>query len=115
MARIPTSQNPRPALCLALLLSLTVGGCYKIDIQQGNLLEQAEVERLRAGMSRRQVTDLLGTPILTDPFNAGRWDYVYYLFPSSDESEGERRRLSLFFEGDVLQRIETDGDAPSAP
>ena len=55
-------------------------------------------------MSRNQVQLLLGSPLLTDPFHANRWDYVY----TFEEGHGpmEERRLTLFFEGDVLKRIE---------
>ena len=49
---------------------------YKMDIQQGNLLTQEQVSRLKPGMSKEEVRLILGTPLLTDIFHADRWDYV---------------------------------------
>jgi outer membrane protein assembly factor BamE len=55
-------------------------------------------------MSKRQVQFLLGTPLLTDPFHSNRWDYVYSL--QKDGELVQERHLSLFFEGELLNRIE---------
>lgn len=97
-----------------MLIAAAAGGCYKIDIQQGNIVDQAQLERLRVGMSKRQVQTLLGTPLLVDPFHADRWDYVYNFFPEADEASGERRHFSLYFNGDQLARIEQDSEPPLA-
>jgi len=52
---------------------------YQPDIQQGNIVEQAQIDRLHEGMSQSQVRALLGTPSLEDIFHAGQRDtYVYY-------------------------------------
>ena len=64
-------------------------------------------------MSKRQVAGLLGSPMLADPFNAERWDYVYYFYPNADETRGERRHLSLFFDGEILNRVEGDTEPPA--
>lgn len=105
-----------PLLC-ALLLAL---GCapltpaiYKLDVRQGNLLEQDQVRRLTPGMSKRQVQALIGSPLLTDPFNQQRWDYVYLYYPRGNESQGVRRNLVLYFQGELLERIE--GGLDGAP
>ncbi|OOZ41755.1 hypothetical protein BOW53_02660 [Solemya pervernicosa gill symbiont] len=97
-------------LLITLLLSatLTLSGCvvHKIDIQQGNVVSQEMLDKLKPGMSKRQVRYALGTPLITDTFHQDRWDYVYSL------SEGgklkEKRRVSLFFEEEKLSRIEGD-------
>lgn len=80
---------------------------YRIDVQQGNALEQEAVEKLKPGMSRSQVRFLLGTPLLVDPFRGNRWDYVYNFRKAGRLTE--QRRLALFFEGDTLARIEAEG------
>jgi outer membrane protein assembly factor BamE len=98
-----------PAIILAVA-ALTA--CYKIDIPQGNIIEQTAVERLTPGMSKQQVKTLLGSPMLTDPFNEERWDYVYMFLPGGNESKAEKRHLALFFEGESLSRIEGDREAP---
>ncbi len=66
-------------LSVLFVVSLALGGCgiiYKPDIQQGNLLEKSEVQQLHPGMSKTQVVALLGTPSVTSPLDANRWDYV---------------------------------------
>ena len=57
----------------------TAGCVYRIDIQQGNFLEAKDIDRVAVGMTRIQVRSLLGTPMVADPFEGWRWDYVYYL------------------------------------
>lgn len=79
---------------------------YRIDIQQGNVVTQDMVDKLKPGMTRQQVRFILGTPPIVDPFRQDRWDYVYYL--NRGGKLAEHRRLVLLFEGDILRRI--DGD-----
>jgi outer membrane protein assembly factor BamE len=93
-----------------LLLGLLAGcsglniGPHRIDVQQGNALDQESIARLKPGLSRSQVRFLLGTPLVVDPFRTDRWDYVYVLHKAGKLAE--QRRLSLFFDGDTLLRIE---------
>lgn len=83
---------------------------YRIDVQQGNALEQESVDKLKPGLTRSQVRFLLGTPLVVDPFHANRWDYVYNFRKGGKLTE--ERRLVLFFNGDVLARIEAEGFPP---
>lgn len=83
---------------------------YRIDVQQGNALEQEAVDKLKVGMTASQVRFLLGTPLLVDPFRNNRWDYVYNYRKAGKLTE--KRRLALFFEGDVLARVDAEGFAP---
>ena len=75
-------------LCLGSVATLCVtglNGCtveryfleYRVNVQQGNVVEQKQIVQLRPGMTRDQVRYVLGTPLLQDPFHANRWDYVY--------------------------------------
>lgn len=70
-------------LFIALLTAVFITGCaefpgvYKIDIPQGNVVTQEMVDQLRPGMTINQVRYVMGTPLLTDPFNKYRWDYIY--------------------------------------
>lgn len=73
-------------LCLITLLSglLGLSGCnslkvYTIDLPQGNPITQADANKLKLGMTPSQVRYVLGSPMITDTFNANRWDYVYRL------------------------------------
>ena len=87
-----------------------MGGCLKIyspEVQQGNIVNQEMVDKLKPGMTRSQVRFVLGTPLVTDPFHADRWDYVYF-YKKSATADPERRRLTVIFEGDALARMEGD-------
>jgi outer membrane protein assembly factor BamE len=79
---------------------------HKIDVQQGNLITQDMVAKLKPGMTRSQVRFALGTPLVVDPFRNDRWDYVYVL-----QKRGrtvEQRHIAVIFENDSLVRIEGD-------
>jgi outer membrane protein assembly factor BamE len=79
---------------------------YRPEIQQGNVVEQEQVNQLQPGLSKRQVKFLLGTPMLNDVFHANRWDYAYTMGTGS--TPREIRRLTVFFEDDRLVRISGD-------
>ncbi|HSJ80086.1 MAG TPA: outer membrane protein assembly factor BamE [Thiobacillus sp.] len=102
----------RHFLISILFLSLAAGcssiGPHRIDVQQGNALDQESIARLKPGLSRSQVRFLLGTPLVVDPFRSDRWDYVYLYYKAGRLAE--QKRISLFFEGDTLVRME--GDVP---
>ena len=97
-------------LLLIAPLSLAVAGCgalYKQPIYQGNLMEKEAVDQLKPGLNKQQVTALLGTPSVQDPFHAQRWDY------SATERTNRRgttegKTLTLYFENDALVRWEGD-------
>lgn len=79
---------------------------YKIDIVQGNFVSREQVQALQPGMSRQQVRDLLGTPLMTSLFHADRWEYIFTIKRPSVEMES--RKLTVFFQGDALARHEGD-------
>ncbi len=99
---------------LLLIAVLLVSACapYKMDIRQGNLVTPEQRERLRLGMTHTQVRALLGTPLVADPFHPDRWDYVY-TFEHRREVE-VNQRMTLYFEGDILTRID-DAHMPPQP
>lgn len=99
--------------CVALGLLLSLAACqpHRIDIQQGNEVKPEVLQKLDVGMTRQQVLYLLGTPLLTDPFHQDRWDYIYYLKPGNEEAVFSR--LTLFFEGDRLKRIDDSAYIPN--
>jgi outer membrane protein assembly factor BamE len=77
---------------------------YKMDVQQGNSVDQAMINRLQPGMSKTQVQYVMGTPMLVDVFHLDRWDYYFSLHKGSGEKE--QRQLSLYFQDNRLLRIE---------
>ncbi|MGH8250887.1 MAG: outer membrane protein assembly factor BamE [Steroidobacteraceae bacterium] len=93
-------------LTVALSLALASTACvYRMDIQQGNLLDPEQVDQLEVGMTRSQVRFLLGTPMVIDSFDPDRWDYIYSL-RRGHSRKVVRRHLVVWFDGDKVARIE---------
>ncbi len=85
---------------------------YRINIVQGNFVSKEAYDKLKAGMTRDQVRQLLGTPLLTDIFHANRWDYVFY-FKRGNTSVVQERHLKVYFDGDTLARWEGGENLPT--
>jgi outer membrane protein assembly factor BamE len=79
---------------------------YTLDIQQGNLFSKNLVDSLKPGMTKRQVTLVMGSPSIVNAFNPNRWDYISTLRKGNGRME--QKDLTLYFEGDSLSRIEGD-------
>lgn len=86
--------------------NLGIPGVYRSTIQQGNVITQEMVDRLKPGMTQRQVRFILGEPILGNTFRDGRWDYVYTVQVGAQARR--QQRLTIWFEGDALARFEGD-------
>ena len=92
-----------PSLVLTIL-ALTA--CvYRIDIQQGNLLDDDDVVQIEVGMTRSQVQFLLGTPMVADSFHRDRWDYAYY-FRRGRSPDLIQRWVVVHFENDRVSRVD---------
>ncbi|MCW8091420.1 outer membrane protein assembly factor BamE [Alteromonas sp. ASW11-130] len=91
----------------------SLAGCtdwiYRIDVPQGNFLEEKDVKKLRIGMSKEQVIYVLGRPVVKDSFNHDTWYYVYDMKRGmSKRGEDFQKRLIIQFEEDKL--ISAEGD-----
>ncbi|TKB49304.1 outer membrane protein assembly factor BamE [Ferrimonas sediminicola] len=98
----------------AALTAATLSGCsvfdklvYKIDIPQGNFIEQTQVEKLRIEMSREQVEFILGRPVLRDSFADDTWYYVYQ-FKSGRSGEITRKELIIKFDQNRVASVTGD-------
>lgn len=96
-------------LVLTVLLFLT--GCsylppilYKIDVQQGNVITEEMLDKLKPGMTKSQALFVLGSPLIVDTFRDNRWDYVYIFREKGNLVE--QKRLTVFFENDKIVHIE---------
>jgi outer membrane protein assembly factor BamE (lipoprotein component of BamABCDE complex) len=93
-------------LICALTAMFSISGCgliYKQNIQQGNAIEQDDLDELYVGMNKRQVLFVLGTPSVQDPFNQDRWDYVQTF--SRRGGPMVQRTVTLRFDDDVLGEV----------
>ena len=110
---------------LALPLLLVAAGCdslqrsdsflgvitpYRIDIVQGNAITKEQMALVRPGLTRLQVRDILGSPLLADPFHANRWDYLFTL--RRPGAELQRRSVIVHFDGERVKSVEAPNDLP---
>ncbi|MEI6334052.1 MAG: outer membrane protein assembly factor BamE [Methylococcaceae bacterium] len=101
---------------LSLLTSFTLVSCstilnhlpgvYTLEIQQGNIIDQAMIDQLRPAMNKRQVVYIMGSPMLDDVFHKNRWDYLYSNQPGGEDRV--QKQVSLFFENDQIVSIQGD-------
>ena len=106
--------------CVYVLVTLSMGGLlaacgsfnsasrsiasaitpYKVDVVQGNFVSKEQVAALQPGMSRQQVREIMGTPLVTSVFHGNRWEYVFTLKRAG--LDPQTRKLTVFFEGDEM-------------
>jgi len=95
----------KPRYWIVILGLLLLQSCvYKIDIQQGNEITTEMLSELEIGMSKREVSKVLGYPLVNDPFHADRWDYYFY-FKTGKTGEVEQQSATLLFTDDLLSNI----------
>ena len=88
-------------------MALAAGCVYQAPLSQGNLLDAEDLDQIEVGMTRSQVRFLIGTPMIDDPFNRDRWDYVYFLRIGRDKARF-KRWVSIYFDGDTVTSIVRD-------
>ena len=79
---------------------------YKADVVQGNYISESMILRLKKGQTKKQVMNILGTPLVVDPFNPNRWDYVFDI--NKNESIQENRIFFVKFVDEKLSSWEGD-------
>ena len=89
--------------CLSACSAVGFPGVYRIDVEQGNIIDQEMADQLQPGMSKRQVRFILGTPLVEDPFNQNRWDYKYSRRNGLDVLDDAV--LTVFFDDDSLTEV----------
>ena len=129
-----TPVLPRFPILSGLLAALALGGCstvssftsginepaslkgfiafiapYKPDVIQGNVVTTEQFTQVKPGMTKVQVKEILGSPLITDPFHADRWDYVFTL--RRQGFDDQQRSFVVLFEKDQVLKI----DAPVLP
>ena len=84
---------------------------YRLEIVQGNVITKEQAALVKPGMTKAQVRDVLGSPLLTDLFHVDRWDYVFTIRRRG--AEPQARTIVALFDGDRLKSFETGGDLPA--
>ena len=100
-----------PALVLAAVLAAAC--VHKIDVEQGNFVTTDQVERLKPGMTKAQVKQILGTPLLADIFHSNRWDY--YFDNAKSGKHLAHKKLTVVFRDEKLESVTGDANPPLPP
>jgi outer membrane protein assembly factor BamE len=80
---------------------------YRIEVVQGNVLTKEQVALIKPGLTKVQVRDILGSPLLTDVFHADRWDYVFTI--RRQGTAPQQRKVVVLFDGEKLKSLDTGG------
>ena len=103
---------------LAIVIALSVSACsswvYRIDIPQGNYLEQKDIDKLQIGMTKEQVKFVLGSPVVEDAFNTDIWHYVYRFKSGKDSDFNTEKQFSITFEDNKVVNAEGDFEIPES-
>ena len=75
--------------------NLQFPGVHRINVQQGNVITQQMIDKLRPGMTKSQVRFVLGNAVIDDSLNIDRWDYIYTL--SIAGGDQMKTKLSVYF------------------
>lgn len=107
-ALMPIATRLICQILVLLACIFTVNACvFRIDVQQGNLLEDNDIDAVQVGMTRSQIRFVLGTPVIEDAFHPDRWDYIYY-FRQGRSRIADRRWIIVLFDGDRVSEIQKD-------
>jgi outer membrane protein assembly factor BamE len=96
-------------ILITTILACSLTQCVSYDfsrriVQQGNLLPQSKIERLKVGMSKEDAAILMGTSLLSPIFKNDRWDYAYTWRRGSGSTE--IRNVVIFFSHGRIARVE---------
>lgn len=99
-------------LILVLGVVLMATSCvYKLDIQQGNLIVQKDIDKLRADLTKNQVIFVMGNPVVDDSFSDDQWVYIN-TYSNRNKNTKSTKRLELYFNEDKLVWAQGDYEIP---
>jgi outer membrane protein assembly factor BamE len=91
---------------LALVI-VTLQACvYRMDIAQGNRIDQEKLDQLKVGMTRSQVRLLIGEASINDIHHPNQAHYVYYLYTGETQTTETRSMVLTYDANGVLTDIE---------
>jgi len=90
---------------LFIVTTLLLSSCsiYRLDVQQGNIITHPKLKKLKIGMTKQTVVQILGNPVLIDTFDNNHWHYVYTFRKGSGSMR--TRRVFLHFVKGRLAKI----------
>lgn len=103
---------------LAIVLFLSLSACsswvFKLDMPQGNFLEQKDIDKLQINMTKEQVKFILGSPVVIDSFDNNIWNYVYQFKSGRGEKHNAQKRFKIIFENDRVVSASGDFELPES-
>lgn len=97
-------------IAIALSVSACSSWVYRIDIPQGNYLEQKNIDKIQIGMTKEQVKFILGSPVVVDAFDNDTWNYVYRFKSGTSKKLDKQKVFTIKFEDEKLISAEGDFD-----
>ncbi|MBS9777380.1 MAG: outer membrane protein assembly factor BamE [Gammaproteobacteria bacterium] len=99
-------------LCFIAAISCSTFACtnkfaYRIDIDQGNIIETKAIARLQPGMTKQEVQRTIGSPLLVDIFHSNRWDYIQH-YKNGKTGKIQKSKVSLYFTNGLLTKVDAD-------
>ncbi|MDO8954409.1 MAG: outer membrane protein assembly factor BamE [Gammaproteobacteria bacterium] len=104
----------RSIFLFSLILGLSACGSlkpYQMQIQQGNDITPAMIQKLKPGMTKEQVEYVLGSPNLKDPTMPNQWYYVYT--NQENHLPMAENKLIITFKNGKLAQIAGDYPPPA--
>ena len=78
------------------MISCSNASIYRVSITQGTVFKQEDINRLEIGMTKDQVTYVMGQPSFENFFEKNVWNYFYQI--KTGETVELERRLKLYFD-----------------
>ncbi len=69
---------------------------YMMEVDQGNYITESQFKQLKVGMTKDQVTFVIGHPLTQYMFDLNRWDFIYQDY--QNEQLEKSYMISTFFD-----------------
>ena len=92
---------------ICMLMIFTLSSCSYLHvrrpiIEQGNIITNEDVSKLHMGMSRDQVTAIMGQPVLNNIFSSHRMAYIY-TYEDGSNPRIIKRLICVFNNGRLVE------------
>ena len=94
---------------LIVIISLILFSCsstdlYRVTITQGTVFTQEDLDKLEVGMTKDQVSFVLGQPSFENFFEKNVWNYLYKI-STGDEIDLERKVKIIFDDSGLMKEV----------
>ncbi len=77
---------------------------YRVTITQGTVFSQEDLDKLEIGMTKDQVSFVMGQPSFENFFENNVWNYIYKV-TTGDEVDMEKKVKLIFDEKNLLSEV----------